>query len=400
MFKFNLMNLPVFQTLLTPVGQEALHTAAALQPREIDFLRHFERLSRHYPRELARAALEIATLRREAIVKFPAHAHKLYFTRKALQQATPAAIAACRAQRYRECRQIVDLGCSVGGDTLAFANYAPTFGLDRDPLRLAMAQANAAALGLSATFLQADLTRPLPLVPTKGAPPPALFFDPARRTNGKRAYSVRHYTPPLATVREWLPRFPALGVKIPPGVKLDELQPYDAELEFISLRGRLKEVVLWFGPLKTAARRATLLPGPHTLVESAEPKSQIEEPQAYLYEPDPAILRAGLITTLAAQLDAAQLDPDIAYLTAAHRVPTPFARVWVVEDWMPFHLKKLRATLQARGVGRVTIKKRGSPITPEALVRALRLKGSEEKMLFLTHLRGRPIAIIGAKIAD
>ncbi len=178
------------------------------------------------------------------------------------------------------------------------------------------------------------------------------------------------------------------------------MQPYDAELEFISLRGRLKEVVLWFGPLKTAARRATLLPGPHTLVESAEPKSQIEEPQAYLYEPDPAILRAGLVTTLAARLDAAQLDPDIAYLTAAHRVPTPFARVWAVEDWMPFHLKKLRATLQARGVGRVTIKKRGSPITPEALVRALRLKGSEEKMLFLTHLRGRPIAIIGEKIVD
>jgi hypothetical protein len=40
------------------------------------------------------------------------------------------------------------------------------------------------------------------------------------------------------------------------------------------------------------------------------------------------------------------------------------------------------------------VKKRGSPLQPEALIRDLRLKGDQERVIFLTHLNGRPIAII------
>jgi len=91
---------------------------------------------------------------------------------------------------------------------------------------------------------------------------------------------------------------------------------------------------------------------------------------------------------------AAQLDADIAYLTSERRQPTPFARVWAVEDWFPFQLKRLRAYLRARQVGRVTVKKRGSPLQPEALIRDLRLRGDGERVVFLTHLKGRPIVIV------
>jgi hypothetical protein len=122
----------------------------------------------------------------------------------------------------------------------------------------------------------------------------------------------------------------------------------------------------------------------------------LSEPRAYLFEPDPAVLRAGLVQTLGAQLDAAQMDPDIAYLTADHLQHTPFARVWQVEAWLPFNLKRLRRFLQERKVGRVTVKKRGSPLQPQELIRSLRLKGEfeKERLIFLTHLRGRPIVII------
>jgi hypothetical protein len=119
-----------------------------------------------------------------------------------------------------------------------------------------------------------------------------------------------------------------------------------------------------------------------------------KRPGAYLYEPDPAVLRAGLVTTLAGRLDAQQLDPDIAFLTANERVDTPFARSWPVEDWMPFGLKKLRAYLRERRVGAVTIKKRGSPIEPGTLVRDLRLAGDNEKLVVLTHFEGKPIVIV------
>jgi hypothetical protein len=258
-----------------------------------------------------------------------------------------------------------------------------------------MAQANSHALGLAGltSFIQADLASPLPLSTTPS--PLALFFDPSRRAGGRRLFSVRSYQPPLSIIAEWLPVFPALGVKVSPGVQLDELAGYDAEIEFISLEGELKEAVLWFGPLKTVPHRATLLPGPHTLVAAHDAHLPIQEPQAYLYEPDPAVLRAGLVATLGARLNAAQLDPDIAYLTSDQLQPTPFARAWVVEAWFPFQLKRLRAYLRERNVGVVTVKKRGSPLEPEALINDLRLSGEGERTIFLTHLRGRPIVVIG-----
>jgi len=395
------MDLATFRAIQTPPGQEALQAAQALAPREDDFLANFTILCRQYPAELARAALETVLLREKAVVKFP-HAGKMYFTRQALEQASAGEVSAYRAERYRPYNLVVDLGCSVGGDTLYLASAVPTLGIDIDPLRLAMAGANlraahAAHGGLhgSTHFLLADLVSPLPLF--RSLQSCALFFDPARRSGHRRAYSVREYLPPLSIIREWLPFFPALGVKISPGVDLDELAAYEAEIEFISLRGELKEAVLWFGPFRTASRRATLLPGPHTLIEAVgEQQAEVSDPLSYMYEPDAAVLRAGLVRNLGSQLNAAQLDPEIAYLTAEKKMPTPFARVWAVEDWFPFNLKRLRAYLRQRGIGQVTVKKRGSPITPEQLIHDLRLKGDLERVVFLTQLRGRPVVIIAS----
>jgi SAM-dependent methyltransferase len=397
-----MQDLATFRALLTSAGQQVLEAARQLKPRESDFLAHYSRLSRQHPADLARAALEIAILRDEAQSKFP-FASQLYFTRPALEQASSYEIARWRARRYYGLERLYDFGCSVGSDTLALAEIAFTIGLDRDELRLAMAQANLAARGLAerSALVQADLTSGLPfkLLPASG-----VFFDPARRAAHKRAFSVRDYQPPLAVIKDWLERCPAVGVKISPGVDLAELRSYDAEVEFISLGGELKEAVLWFGALKTCRRRATLLPGGHTLATPYEPDDNqplpLREPGAYLYEPDPAILRAGLVQQVGEQIGAAQLDPDIAYLTSNQAVETPFARRWQVEDWMPFGLKSLRAILRQRQVNHVVVKKRGSPLQPEQLIQALRLPPARQydirhsRTLFLTHLRGRPIVVI------
>lgn len=396
------MDLAAFRALRSPSGQQALAAAMEIKPRESDFLSHFSQLSRAYPPALARSALETAILRQEAVSKFPL-AERMYFTRPALEQATAHHISAYRARRYRGYELLLDLGCSIGGDTLALAAVAPTVGVDLDELRLAMAQANLEALGLigAASLLRADLTCSLPLV----FPHPqttACFFDPARRMVGKRIYSIHSYQPPLSVMDQWLMACPAFGAKISPGVNLEELRSYTAEIEFISLHGELKEAVLWFGPLQTAERRATLLPGEYTLSGSLDVtvrRLPLSQPRQFLYEPDPAVIRAGLVQSLGEQLDAAQLDPDIAYLTADRFIATPFARAWHIEAWLPFQLKRLRQVLRQRGVTRVIVKKRGSPMQPEALQRALRLPAKSaspvvEQVLFLTHLRGEPIVLL------
>src|SRR5437868_3606776 len=83
----------------------------------------------------------------------------------------------------------------------------------------------------------------------------AAFGDPDRRAGGKRHLRPGEYSPPLDTLRaRFAADFP-LGVKVAPGVSWDDLRPLDAEAEFVSVGGELKECCLWFGPLRGAGRR-------------------------------------------------------------------------------------------------------------------------------------------------
>jgi SAM-dependent methyltransferase len=392
------MKASTLRFLLSPAGQTLLAETAALHPTEATLLADLTLLRKRYPAEQAAAALETVLLRGRGAAKF-SRAERMYFVSAALEQASGEEIAAYRARRYGAigAEWVADLGCGIGGDSLALAAGSQVLGIDLDGLRLAMAQANCAVYDRGERFrpLLADLREWLPV----GVG--ALFFDPGRRRDdGRRIHSVAHYRPPLASIQRWLPRVPHMAVKVSPGVDYDEL-PSGAEIEFISEKGTVKEAVLWFGGLRTSAgRRATLLPGRETLTDEPSPAIPVAPPSAYLYEPDGAVIRAHLVEQLAARLAAAKVDQDIAYLTADALVATPFARAYALEDQMPFNLKKLRAYLRARNVGRVVVKKRGSPLEPEGLIRRLRLRGEEERVLFLTRLDGRPSVLVGRPVAN
>jgi hypothetical protein len=391
------MDIATFRFLLTAAGQHLLAEAADRQPTDASLLADLTALRKKHSPEQSAAALEIVRLRERAAVKF-SQAKRMYFTRTALEQASGELIAAFRAQRFRRIgvRRVADLGCGIGGDSLALAAVAQVLGLDRDGLRLSMAQANLAALGLADRFqpLQTDLVTWRPPVVD------ALFFDPGRRdADGRRIRSVLDYHPSLSLIDCWLPIVPCLGVKISPGVDYAEL-PSGAEVEFISERGIVKETMLWFGDLASGVRRrATLLPCGDSMVSGSHEVIPVGPPRTYLYEPDGAVIRAHLVEQLAQRLNATKLDSDIAYLTADALTDTPFARAYAIESYMPFNLKRLRAHLRTLGVGQVVVKKRGSPIDPQDLIRWLRLEGEEERVLFLTHLDGEPIVIVGMATA-
>lgn len=394
--KLGEMNASTFRFLLSPAGQTLLAEATELRSTEATLLADLTHLRKRYPAEHVAAAMETIRLRGRAGVKFT-RASRMYFTAPALEQASGEGIAAYRARRYRAvgAERVGDLGCGIGGDSLALAAGAQVLGIDLDDVRLAMARANCSAYDRGDRFqpVLADLREWLP------AGVGALFFDPGRRDDGRRIHSVSHYRPPLEIIHRWLPRVSHMAVKVSPGVDYEELPP-GAEIEFISERGAVKEGVLWFGDLSTGAgRRATLLPGEETLTDEPPPAIPVRPPSAFLYEPDGAVIRAHLVEQLAGRLGAAKVDRDIAYLTADALVVTPFARAYALEDLLPFNLKKLRAYLRARGIGRVVVKKRGSPLDPDELIRRLKLRGDEERVLFLTRVDGRPSVLVGRQVA-
>ncbi|HEU5012133.1 MAG TPA: class I SAM-dependent methyltransferase [Roseiflexaceae bacterium] len=392
------MDLDTLHWLRLPDGQALLDELAQHDIRDATLLNELQRLRARYTPEQARAAVEQTMLRMRARVKF-SHADVMFFTREALEQATAEPVARHRAGRIAShgMASVVDLGCGIGGDALALAAAGlRVTAIDRDPLRVALAQANAEALGLAErmTFVHADVV---------DAPPhaDALFVDPARRSGGRRVFDVGQYQPPLDRVFAWGAQTPALCVKLAPGVPYEELAPpFAHEIECVSLHGELKETTLWCGPFAAVSHRATVLPSGANLATTPNmPGAPLAEPAAFLYEPDPAVIRAHLVAELAHELDAAQLDAQIAYLTSDQQIVTPFARAWRVLEWQPWQLKRLRARLRALDAGSVTVKKRGSPLDTDALARQLSGKGSRPLVVTLTRLQEQPIAIICEQIA-
>jgi hypothetical protein len=114
----------------------------------------------------------------------------------------------------------------------------------------------------------------------------------------------------------------------------------------------------------------------------------------YLYEPDGAVIRAGLVSVVAAELHESLVDRTIAYVTSDVLHPAPAATAYRVLDTMPFGLKRLRTYLRERDVGRLTIKKRGTAVTPEALRSQLDLRGSSEATVILTRVDGAQKVIV------
>ena len=389
------MDCEAFAELLAPRGQQALQAAMAAGLHEKNLLPDLERLRKEYGNGLARAAVEMALLRTRAASKF-SQAQEMYFTRDALEQASGERISSHRAQRFADYARVGDFGCGIGGDLISLAARTNATGIERDAVRAAMATENLRVCRVNgcASVLAADLAE------CSWPDVAALWCDPARRENGRRIFSVRNYQPALPTVLEWQKRVPNLGVKLSPGVQRREIAGLPAEVEFISEGGGLKEAVLWFGALRTADMRATLLPGAHTLIAMPGASVATGPLLRYLYEPDPAVMRAGLVQTLAVMLDARKLDEDIAYLTSDALCPTVFARAYEVDDALPFSLKAIRARLRERGVGSVVVKKRGSPLDVDEFAKALRLSGSPdvERTVFLTHVQGRAWAAIARPV--
>lgn len=379
--------------LTSGAGERALAWLAGEDLREAETLRLLMALRKEFSASQAGAALELARLRAKAAEKFGAESARLFFTREGLEQASHPASRAYRAGALRRlgAASVVDACCGIGADALAFAGAGlRVTGIDRDGLRVTLARHNAAALGLDARFSVGDVRDGLPEAD-------CAFFDPARRdAAGKRIFDVECYEPPLATIRAW--PHGLIVVKLSPGVELTQLAPYGGCVEFISVDGDLKEATLWRGA-GAAGRRATLLTNGSALHwDDAGARAEVGEPLAWLVEPDAALLRAGLVQDVAARFDGRLLDESIAYFTTAARPQSPWLRAWAVLDWMPFHVKRLRAYLRERRVGQVTVRKRGSPVTPDELIPQLKLRGSESRVLALTRLRGAPIVLVCAEI--
>ncbi|MCT2149405.1 SAM-dependent methyltransferase [Dermabacter vaginalis] len=426
------MSSSALSQLLTPEGMALLDTLPEYTEEGSLALSERLRGEGHSP-DLVAAVLTQSRLRAKAREKFGDFAVKMLFTAHGLEQATRLEVAAHHAARFRDAglASVADLGCGLGGDTIAKAGLGLTVvGLECDEETAALATVNVRPfpnaridLGRAEDF---DFSR------VDGA-----WFDPARRETRRgrtaRVHDPEEALPPLSFIRTAAAKLGAVGAKLAPAIDHEHLVE-GTETQWVSWHGQVLEACMYFGPLArrvgsgklavpgeatvgpagalpegTVIARSALVLGsdarPAQLVPDSLDEAELRNPPVgeigeYVWEPDGAVIRAGLLGTLARKLGAHTIEESIAYLSsdeaAEPALASPLARAFRVREVMPFTVKKIAARLRELEVGTLEVKKRGMDIDPARLRKDLKLdrRAPGSATLIATRAGGSRVAII------
>lgn len=386
-------------------GAQGRAVVAEVTPDPAVALAEVARLrSAGYSPEQVSAAVECAQAREHARERLGAQDWLL--SRTGVEQATRPEVARLRATRFAGQPLVVDLTCGLGFDLAALARSDATIGVERDPATAILAGANVPEASIACA--DARLAR----VPPRAA----VFVDPMRRDASGRRLPPAHSSPPLS----WVLSLPAatLGVKVTPGLD-HAIVPGDHELEVVSADGDVVEAAIYRGAARrdSVRRRATVLrrevrTDPASAVARYEvtdhdlPAAVPVVPRAgrfeeYLYEPDGAVIRAGLVAAVCPLVSGALIDPQVALITSGQRRLTPFAATFQLREALPFSVKALRQRVRNYAPGSVVVKTRASAVSAEQVRRALPTSaGGPQLVVLLTRVGSAPWALLLRRVTD
>lgn len=306
-------------------------------------------------------------------------------TADGVQQASPAEVATRRARRLalQGVAAVIDAGCGIGLDAWAFAGAGlRVVAFEVDPATAAVARANLA--GLDVEVRNADVT-------SEDLPADAvLYVDPARRHDHRdargrplRIHDPAQWRPPWRWVLEQS-RHHGVVARIRPGHR--DL-PAGTEWHCTSVDRRLVDATVWFPPLARVGRRATVLgrSGSHELAGPGDspPSGAVGR---YLIDPDPAIVRCGLVGEAARVAHGRLIDEHLAFITTDTEPPAWLGRCMEILEQAT--LKAVPGACRRLGLGSVTTWARGFDPAPrlgvpegrDGVVAAARL-GAERRTL-------------------
>jgi hypothetical protein len=380
------MTLSDAEFVLSEIGRKLLDEVTASTDDTVRWVLTL-RERRGLTAEQASAIVAVASARRRARKRFP-HANKLFFTDDALAQATSPLIAAYHAKGLASFGTVADLGCGIGIDAIALAQAgARVTAVEIDPVRLLFARANAeiCETARNISFTLGDIT-------DINWQADVAYWDPARR-EGEARFSrhAERYSPSLSFLQTLRSKVRGGAVKLSPALPDDVLHDLGARVEFLSEERECKEACVWFGETQgvggTLPRCAVLLPEELVIPSEVEPAPVVPLGN-YLFDPDPALIRASALGTVAQQEKIGLIRPEDTYLTGDTLLQqTRLASPYRVVAEMPYQPRAVQRWLQGKGVGRLVVKKRFFPKEPEVICRELGLKGKGDE-LTLVLIRG------------
>lgn len=351
-------------------------------------------LRKEFPASVVRAALTLSDLRSQARTRFT-RADQMWFDRIRLEQATTEIVARHKARRFSNCvhRPVIDLCCGAGADAIAMAEHTHVLATDQSLLATWLTERNAEVYGVADRVQTQVCTAEQISIDHE-----YVHLDPDRRTHGHRQVRLEYGSPGLPYLQELTHRAEGGAIKVSPASNFGGKFSH-CEIELVSVAGECKEATVWFGSLRKASPfRATVLPQGATIAGNPwEYRPRIETLQSYIYDPDPAVVRAGLVDCLAESLGLWRLDDAEEYLTGSSLVESPFIRSFEVLADLHNNTREIRDFFRTSPFGQVEIKCRHMSIDADAIRRKLPLPGSQPGVLLFARVSGKARAIVARR---
>ncbi len=386
--------------LLSDEGRALLERYAATGPEG-----RSSAMRKRLPRGRAESIHEMLELRRRAASKLEG-AERLWFTRRALEQASGTLVARWKAKRFPPDGVVADLCCGVGGDLRELARRAGrVVGVDHD-LRLCwMAHANlevdrdADMMPGEFAVVRADV------VAFSVESCTAWHIDPDRRVGSRRTVSLERMLPGRTALESLWGQCPSGAVKLAPATRLPASWNVSCERCWISARGECKEQVLFRGDLavhpgcRVAVRIGSDGKAEELAVGERELQGMKEPPLAdrigdSFYEAEPSLLASGLAPLVAARHGLNRVTRGAGHVTGDGVDTGSWMQRYEVLHVLPLDQRRIRKAVRREGLRITAVKQRGMKLDVARWQRDLTIDADRPAVLIATRLRDRPIAVL------
>jgi hypothetical protein len=355
-----------------------------------------------------RAMAEQLACRQKAVKKLPTLSqHNLLYTPLALEQSSGERTAAYKAS-FMSGTRAIDLSGGLGVDTMFLARtFQKVVYCERDSVLCMVVEHNLKICGIAnVQVMNGESISLLAEYPDDSFD--WIFVDPARREEGHRSIALEAASPDVVASHDLLLRHAQrVCIKASPALEisgLKKLLPALQTIVVVSVDRECKEILLLIerthpadGPVQVKA--VCLNSNLEEITEVAggngdAPRVVGMAVKEYLYEPDPAIIKARLSAVLARDYGLQFVNKSVDYLTADRNIEAfPGRRFRVVES-VPYKPKSFRAFLESHAIAGASIQRRDFPLSPEELRKKYRLLESERAFLFFTRdAAGHPLCI-------
>ena len=226
-----------------------------------------------------------------------------------------------------------------------------------------------------------------------------IFLDPARRDDyGARTYGIADCTPNVLELRDELfEKADCVMLKLSPMLdwrKAVEDLGHVNEVHIVSVDNECKELLLILSkekkPLKLlCVNNNQVFEGDQGdwLNERSIAEIRVPVPmssQAYLFEPNASIMKAGCFTLLEQRFNVSQLDKNSHLFVSDHDISDFPGRRFTIEKTTSMNKRELKTALA--GIDKANITVRNFPLSVAELRKRLKLKDGGNLYLFATTL--------------